>query len=150
MLLPLQVGCSKLTIWARQKNSGKNDVCIVFIRLRTLKSDKNSLVLDANLGATKKYDFKNSVYIVYQCFRALKSHKKRSRFESWFWTPYLLGDASSRLAEYIKQLIGNQLKSSKEKKTHLAVLVGFQENYRRWPGNLTQEIYILVVFWSFW
>ena len=67
---------------ATKKDSGKNDVCIVFIRLRTLKSDKNSLVLDANLGATKKYDFKNSVYIVYQCFRALKSHKKRSRFES--------------------------------------------------------------------
>jgi hypothetical protein len=66
----------------RSKNSGKNDVCIVFIRLRTLKSDKNSLVLDANLGATQKYDFKNSVYIVYQCFRALKSHKKQSRFES--------------------------------------------------------------------
>ena len=91
MLLPFQVGCSKLTIWARPKISSKNDVRIVFIRLRTLKSDKNYLVLDANLDATKKYDFKNSFYIVYQCFKVLKPHKKRSRLESRFWTPYLSG-----------------------------------------------------------
>ena len=88
---PWKVGCSKLTIWARPKISSKNDVRIVFIRLRTLKSDKNYLVLDANLDATKKYDFKNSFYIVYQCFKVLKPHKKRSRLESRFWTPYLKG-----------------------------------------------------------